>query len=428
MGLSHAPRSPPEPPVPDSLPSPEAEAPAPRPSSRAEPVLILLVLALMIGGLIAWAAWPSGADAARRTVQRVGAPAVVRSAGYAGSAACAACHPGEEAQHHRSGHARTLRPIAKTPLPSQLDGRAVADPGRPGVEWAYHKDGDGLKIDRRQGEAVASYDVDWALGSGRNAVTMVSILDRDPGAFRILEHRLTYYRDGDALKLTPGHGADAPPDRALKSYGRTLTPEDSAKCFNCHATRTSRAGPDTPVVLAELTPNVSCERCHGPGRDHVEAARRGAPSDSLRMPAGPGRQTAAEQMAQCGACHHHPDRAFAGEIDVRNPNLVRFQPIGLMQSKCYLGSPGNLSCTACHDAHDRPSTDAAKYEAKCLECHSGPKHVACKVSPKSGCLPCHMPKAPTAQGILFTDHWIRVFSEGADAPKGPRGRFTPGTE
>ena len=29
------------------------------------------------------------------------------------------------------------------------------------------------------------------------------------------------------------------------------------------------------LETATLFPNVSCERCHGPGRDHVEAARRG---------------------------------------------------------------------------------------------------------------------------------------------------------
>ena len=292
------------------------------------------------------------------------------------------------------------------------------------MSWSYRRDGDKLAVDRRQGDEVASYPIEYVLGSDRNAATLVAVLDADPGRFRILEHRLTHYRDGDALRLTPGHGANDTTDRALKPYGRTLTPEDSAKCFNCHSTRTSALGPDTPVVLAELTPNVSCERCHGPGGDHVEAARRNAPADALKMPAGAGRMTAAEQMTLCGQCHHHPDRALRpARSTSRNPNLVRFQPVGLMQSKCYLKTEGHLSCTACHDPHDQPEYRCAKYEAICISCHSGPKSVPCKVSPKSGCIPCHMPKTPTAQGFPFSDHWIRVFRE-PPASK-PSGRFQP---
>ena len=55
-----------------------------------------------------------------------------------------------------------------------------------------------------------------------------------------------------------------------------------------------------------MIPNVSCERCHGPGRAHVEAARRGAPESELSLPLGPDRWTAAELLRFCGECHRHP--------------------------------------------------------------------------------------------------------------------------
>ena len=41
-----------------------------------------------------------------------------------------------------------------------------------------------------------------------------------------------------------------------------------------------------PFDAETLIPNVTCERCHGPGRRHVEAARRG--EASLDMPFGLG--------------------------------------------------------------------------------------------------------------------------------------------
>lgn len=407
----------------DDATTPPATGDSQPASSWFELIAILSVLVLLVGGVAYWAMLKPRPKAKNRVVSVAGASGAVPRAEYVGSTSCKGCHPGEEALYHRSGHSRTLRAIAQTPFLQSLDGRSVADPERPGVTWSYRREGDGLTVDRRQGDAVASYPIDYALGSDRNAATLVAIVDADPARFRILEHRLTHYRDGDALRLTPGHGASAPADPAMKPYGRALSHEDSAKCVNCHATRTSAAGPDTPVVLAEMVPNVSCERCHGPAGNHVEAARRGATGDALKMPAGPGRQTAAEQMTLCGQCHHHPDRAFAGEIDLRNPNLARFQPVGLMQSKCYLKTEGHLSCTACHDPHDRPGTTASPYEATCLSCHTGPKSTVCKVSPKSGCIPCHMPKTPTAQGFPFTDHWIRVIRDRPSA-KTP-GRFVP---
>lgn len=406
--------------MPDDLPTTD-----PRPSSRLVPIVALVALVLSIGGLLFWALSSPERGARRRVIGVAGASGYSVGDPYIGSTSCAECHPGEHALFGNSGHSRTLRPIHKTPFLTSLDGRTVADPERPGTSWSYRRDGDVLTVDRRQGEVSTSYDIDYALGSGRNASTLVSILDPTPGAFRLLEHRLTHYRDGDVLKLTPGHGSDAPPDPALKPYGRTVSTEESFRCFNCHTTRTSNAGPDTPVVVSQMTPNVSCERCHGPGRAHVQAAKKGASADLLEMPFGGNRETAAQQMEMCGKCHHHPDRAFAGEIDVRNPSLVRFQPVGLMQSKCYTKTPGNLSCTACHDPHDKPGKVAAKYEAVCLSCHATQHVSACKVNAKDRCVSCHMPKTPTAQDIPFSDHWIRIFREGDPAPPRVKGRFVP---
>ena len=97
-----------------------------------------------------------------------------------------------------------------------------------------------------------------------------------------------------------------------------------------------------------------------------------------------------------------------GVLRADNLEIVRFQPVGLMQSACYTRSKGGLSCTACHDPHARPSKDAAHYESVCLSCHKAPSRTPCPVSPRADCLNCHMPREDAGQGILFTDHWIRV--------------------
>jgi hypothetical protein len=172
-----------------------------------------------------------------------------------------------------------------------------------------------------------------------------------------------------------------------------------------------------------MIPGVACERCHGPGRAHVAAARRGAPDKELNMPMGQGSWSADSLFELCGKCHRHPSRVPPDKLIPDDPILARFQPIGISQSKCFQGSSGKFTCVSCHDPHARSSSDPARYESICLSCHGTAGATArserglaapavsaavCPVSPARGCVSCHMPKVDSGQHVLFTDHWIRV--------------------
>jgi hypothetical protein len=363
-----------------------------------------------------WANLPSSRD--RSPV----AEAIRASAGrepsgpYIGARACRECHPGESALYPGSGHARTLRPAARLPLARRLDGRSVADPEKPGVTWSYAlRDGE-FRVERKEAGAVERFVIDYAFGSDHHATTFVSLID--PSAPSLLEHRLTHYSAGDTLGLTPGQRA-ARPSPGTTPVGRKPSPEDTVKCFRCHSTRTSITGDG--LELNDLIPNVSCERCHGPARAHVSAARGGRPD--LSMPFGFENWTAESQLALCGQCHRHPSRAVPGLVRPENTDLARFQPVGISQSKCYTRSAGAFSCVTCHDPHARASSNRAGYEPACLKCHepAGGGKAACPVSPRSGCIDCHMPRVDTGQHVLFTDHWIRV----RESPATRQGRDVP---
>ena len=326
-------------------------------------------------------------------------------ADYVGSQSCRDCHPAETAAHARSGHSKTLRAIARTPLPARLDGVKVADPERPDVTWGYaFRDGE-LSTERREADQVERFVIDYAFGSGHHATTLVSLTDRDPARPAMTEHRLTVFAHKELPDVTPGQSL-AIDSEGNGPAGRRYSAENTLKCFECHTTFMSDVGPKA-LDRAAMIPNVDCERCHGPGRSHVEAARRGAEGAALALPFGPGRSSTVGQMRMCGSCHRLPEMGDPSLIRTDNPVLARFQPVGLMQSACYRKSEGALSCTTCHDPHAATSIDLAAYETVCLSCHRGPSRTPCKVSPATGCIDCHMPRRDVSRGMMMTDHWIR---------------------
>jgi hypothetical protein len=339
---------------------------------------------------------------------------------YIGSRACAECHPGEFALHSRSGHALTLRPASRLALARRLDGTTVTDPEWPDVHWSYQLRDGQLHVSRQARDRTQDWIVDYAFGSGRHATTFVSVLDLSIPS--ILEHRLTYYAREGALGITPSQDVDSRIPE-FTPHGNELAADHSRKCIRCHTTQMSARGGQR-IDEDTMIPNVSCERCHGPSRAHVTAARRGAQEPELSLPFGPDGWTALALLKLCGECHRHPSGARPGQIRPDNPRLARFQPVGLMQSKCFMRSGGAITCITCHDPHARASSNRASYDAKCLECHGGQILAAkpantgaaaglvCAVSPRERCVECHMPRVDAGQNILFSDHWIRIRSEG----------------
>jgi hypothetical protein len=405
----------------------------------------LAVLLAGMAGLLAAAAWlvlvagkPVSQQSIKRSVESSNAirlitfdrpfPAEGRFVAdpYIGSRICADCHPAESAMHSLSGHAVTLRPAGRVAISRQLNGTTRADPEIAGVTWTYRYEKDQLHVTRTAASEIQQWVADYAIGSGHHALTYVTIIDHKIP--RVIEHRLTHYHrlDGKSgLGITPGHDT-RPAPLWLTASGAELPPRIARECFRCHATQLAAGDDEQRFDENTMIPNVSCERCHGPGKAHVTAAQRHAPESELTLPFGPDRYTAEKLLTLCGSCHRLPLAAQASRIKPGDPNLVRFQPVGIVQSQCYQKSAGAFSCVNCHDPHARASPDRPAYDNVCLSCHGSsgtpkPETVAkavpsCSVSPQSRCVECHMPRKNAGQGILFSDHWIRIYPKDEKTP------------
>lgn len=335
-----------------------------------------------------------------------------------GAQRCTECHAAEAAAHALSGHSRTFALTRESPVAQALCGQTVSTEG-PFGPYEYVCDDLGLAVANRERFGGRMFSLDFALGSGDHAVTFLSLLPFEDGrATAGIEHRMTWYRARNGMGITPGQ-QDLVPTNDAEHFGRIYDFKTATSCINCHTTDFEIRG----HALTKVIPGVQCEKCHGPGAEHVAAAAAGESSQLARTIQRP--KTALDEITMCGQCHRMPEEIDPDRLRRYPPSLVRFQPVGLLQSRCYLESGGALRCSTCHDPHAPASSRTREMQvATCRSCHEGSGKTPCPVSPRERCIDCHMEKRELIEGIYFHDHWIRSRPEFGDAPESTEAHAT----
>jgi hypothetical protein len=234
------------------------------------------------------------------------------------------------------------------------------------------------------------------------------------------ESRVSFYSTTGGLDITTGQNRQV--STSLEdAIGRPMALDEAQTCFSCHSTAAvKREG----LQLDRMIDGVACERCHGPGAEHVTAVKAGHFKD-LRI-FNPGSLDPVSLSQEfCGACHRSFDQAMLMPGQ-GGPNNIRFQPYRIFNSSGHNTADPRISCLGCHDPHEKLEHDAAFYDRKCLACHlssqkdlktSARSAPACPVK-TDGCTTCHMPKVELPQmHFKFTDHWIRVVKPGDPVPR-----------
>ncbi len=344
---------------------------------------------------------------------------------YVGEASCVACHREEASGHERSRHARTFHhgkglldlPIPKVPL---------ADPDDPKVTHTVVRENDKIKVETHAGDKIYRLIVEYAFGTSDQYVTMIG--RDDERTYRAL--RLSSYHTADGVAWGPTAG-DVP-NLGKNTRGEPIHVRDGAvRCLYCHVTfyRDFRDPAPEPLGRAAADRGIGCERCHGPGGNHVRAIKGNFGETAIVNPGAGGAQAIGKACADCHVVGSEAEIKKAPD----DPRYARSPGVTLSFSRCFTDSDGAMSCMTCHDAHRDDQGSASFFEAKCLSCHGakpgpeqkltaaprggdrivGKKPVVCPVNPTTKCLECHMPKVPMP--LLhrdLTDHYIRVHDAG----------------
>lgn len=204
-------------------------------------------------------------------------------------------------------------------------------------------------------------------------------------------------------------------------------------CSDCHSTNVRKNYDENTGAFntAYSIINVSCEACHGPGKEHVNEAKNLGDDyenahDHLFMTSNTDAKTL---VNQCATCHMRREQISENYnhsgtlLDHYFPQLIEaplYYPDGQIRDEVYVYASylqskmyrNGVSCKDCHDSH----STKLKFTGNklCGQCHAPedynvtahtkhPKHTA-----GSDCINCHM-TGNTYMGIDYRrDHSFRI--------------------
>ncbi len=303
-------------------------------------------------------------------------------------------------------------------------------------------------------------EIDYVIGSGNHARTF---LYRSP-AGRLFELPVAWYaEDGGRWAMNPGFDNPHQSD-----FRRQVMYE----CVFCHTGYPEiEPGADAsgrePLFPGGIPEGIDCQRCHGPGRKHIQAAAAGKRDITRSTIVNPARLSVERQLELCMQCHlettssripHTILRFDRGAFSYRpgeplgdfalyfdhapgsghdDKFEIDHQAYRLRKSACFQKSGGRLTCTTCHDPHTALRGDAAMqhYIAVCRTCHAAQLArlaASGRHTSAANCIECHMPKRRTEDvvHVVMTDHYIQrrkppgdLLAPRAERPAGEEARY-----
>jgi len=296
-----------------------------------------------------------------------------------------------------------------------------------------------------KGDTINDYrrKVDWVMGSGHKSRTY--IYQTNNGELYLLP--IAWYGDIDKWRMAPGFQS---------RNGVILNRQVLRECMFCH-----NAYPDDipqaaqyhwePDVFSHSLPSgIGCQRCHGPGGDHIDnVIMTNNDIDKINGSIiNPAKLPNDLRDDVCNQCHLQPTIALMGmrrfdhgdysfrpgqrlssyivhfDVDEEDMNRedrfeINHHAYRLYQSECYTQSLGKLGCISCHDPHVKlkEADKVEHFKQVCTSCHdTHERHLSTGRFAQiamDDCTSCHMPQHRTQDVIhtYTTDHKISLPTE-----------------
>lgn len=361
-------------------------------SDRIRRWCLAAVLVLAGVGVSLWLRTPGPTPAPIAEVEDesdVVAPAA--NPGFVGIAVCSECHAKRAEEFRASRHVHASRPTSDIASPGFAPGRGTHPTRDPNVRFEMSRTPDDwIATGIRQsaaGEERIEYRIGLVYGAGGT---------RD---------EMYFAWQGDRLVQLPIAWLH-PQNRWGNVVDRIEAREVMPNCLECHTTWAAHVpGTLNEFRRDDLMLGVTCERCHGTGREHAEH-HRAHPNEPSQAIIHPGKLDRQRSMDLCAQCHtnvkrkgpaysYRPGEPLESHFRVVHPrfaedNIVGNQVASLQASKCYQKS--EMTCTTCHDPHG--ASKPTNVQAACLTCHAP---ASCKEQPRlpaavrNDCTACHLP-------------------------------------
>ena len=353
--------------------------------------------------------------------------------GYVGDDACRSCHAAQVDSFHKTAHFLTSsEPNEHSILGKFTPGDNILKTANPNLSFHMDaKDSGFFQTANSRTERFA-----FVIGSGDKGQTYL-FWDGD----QLFQLPVSYWTDLGWVN-SPGYRD------GVADFERPIIP----RCLECHATYfEALPPPSNRYSNAGYSLGIQCEKCHGPGREHVKLEQTKTTSDTAVL--NPAHFSRDRQMDLCAWCHaghgqpllpafsYLPGNAPGNALDkyIHFPKPDPSAPLDvhgnqvemLKQSRCFLAS--SMTCLTCHNVHVAQH-NLVEFSQRCLSCHkpdsatfSKPGHPL-----SNNCIDCHMPQQETNL-IVFNsvgkqlrpqirNHWIKVYSaplSNKDTPKIP---------
>jgi len=318
---------------------------------------------------------------------------------YAGAASCISCHKDVSGSYVHNHHFNSSAKADLSYLKSLINDTNNVVPFVNGQKVLLsEKDAAIYQTWYKGNNLVHEAKTDIAFGAAVKAQTYGYWKDS-----QLYQLPLTYLTNEKIWTNSPGFPVDHP------YFTRPMV----SRCLECHASYAQvslkRVGNllQTKQVYnpATIVYGIDCERCHGPGAEHVKFQQENPTVKEAKYVTSIKSLGRQQQLDLCGTCHSgdpvHLKSIFSflpgdslsnyyvfyngasGEPDVHGMQL----PL-LRLSKCFKQS--TMTCTSCHDSH-QSQENTQVFMDKCNSCHQQVKHNIDINLANNNCITCHMP-------------------------------------